>query len=388
MDFRLSDDHQILKDTIARYLRDNYPIETRHEIAASETGFRKETWKAFAELGLIGALLPEEVGGYGGGGSDILVVMEELGRALVVEPFLATAIMGAGAVALAGDEAQRALLEQVIEGDLLLAFAHGEPDSRYDLSTVSTTAEQTASGWTLTGRKSVVINGDTADKLVVSARTAGEVADEAGVTLFLVDSDLLGVTRRGSATIDGGRAAEITFDGVELPESAVLGDPGLGHPVIEAVTARGALALSAEALGAMEAARELTLDYLRTRKQFGLPIGKFQALQHRVVEFCLEIEQARSAVMLAAAKLDADRQSREKTIAAAKHLAGRIGRLVAEESVQMHGGIGMTWEYALPHFAKRLVMIDHQLGDADHHLERFSQLSAIESREGRVAASL
>jgi alkylation response protein AidB-like acyl-CoA dehydrogenase len=378
MDFRLSDDHRILKDMIARYLRDQYDLETRHRAAAIEPGFSRERWKAFAELGLIGALLPEEAGGYGGRGIDLLVVMEELGRGLVVEPFLATAVLGAGTIAAAGSDAQKALLEAVIAGDLLLAFAHGEPDSRYALAAVATRAELADGGWRLTGRKSVVINGDSADRLIVSARIAGDTESEDGLALFLVDPGAPGVSRRGVNTVDGGRVAEITLDNVALPADATLGKPGEAYPVIEAVLGRGALALAAESLGAMEIAKDLTLDYLRTRKQFGQPIGKFQALQHRVVEFCLEIEQTRSAVMLAAARLEADRLAREKAIAAAKHLAGRVGRLVAEEAIQMHGGIGMTWEYALPHFAKRLVMIDHQLGDTDHHLERFAALGTEE----------
>ncbi|MEZ5934538.1 MAG: acyl-CoA dehydrogenase [Alphaproteobacteria bacterium] len=376
MDFSLSDDHRILKDTIDRYLREHYTLEARHRRAAEEIGFSREGWKEMAELGLIGALLPEDVGGFGGRGVDLLVVMETLGRALVVEPFLASAVLGAGAIAAAGSEAQKATLEPVITGDLLLAFAHGEPDSRYSLTSVLTRAIASGDGWMLDGRKAVVINGDSADRLIVSARVDGGPEDENGLALFLIDADAPGLMRRGTATIDGGRAAEVTLDGVTVPADAALGEPGKAYPIIESVLGRGALALAAEALGAMEVAKDLTLDYLRTRKQFGRPIGQFQALQHRMVDLCLEIEQARSAVMLAAAKLEADRLTREKAIAAAKHLAGRVGRLVAEETIQMHGGIAMTWDYALPHVAKRLVMIDHQLGDADHHLERFAALSA------------
>lgn len=376
MDFSLSDDHRILKDTIARFLKERYSLESRHRRAADEIGFSRETWKEMAGLGLIGALLPEEVGGYGGRGVDLLVVMEALGRGLVVEPFLASAVLGGGAIAAAGSPAQKGLLEAVIVGDLHLAFAHGEPDSRYSSSSVTTRASATGDGWTLDGRKAVVINGDSADRLIVSARVDGGPEDEDGLALFVVDTDTPGLNRRGVATIDGGRAADVTLDGVTIAAQAVLGEPGKAYPVIEALLGRGALALAAEALGAMDVAKDLTLDYLRTRKQFGQPIGKFQTLQHRMVELCLEIEQVRSAVMLAAAKLEADRLSREKAIAAAKHLAGRVGRLVAEESIQMHGGIAMTWDYVLPHFAKRLVMIDHQLGDADHYLERFAALSA------------
>ena len=365
----------MLRDTAARLLRDRYPIQTRHAHAASDEGFSREMWAEFAELGLIGALLPAEVGGFGGTGPDIAVVMEELGRALTVEPFLATAVLGAGLIAEAGSEAQKALLEPVIAGTHLLAFAHGEPEGHYDLSEVRTRAEKSGDGWTLSGRKAVALNGDSADTLIVSARVAGGDTDEDGLALFLVDPGAQGVSRRGYATVEGGRAAEIELDGVRLNADALLGSAGKAYPVIETVTGRGILALCAEALGVMEVCRDMTLEYLRTRKQFGVPLGKFQALQHRMVDICLEIEQARSATMLAAGRLDAPRAERERCLSAAKNLVGRVGRLVAEESIQLHGGIAMTWEYALPHFAKRLIMIDHQLGDADHHLERFIAFS-------------
>ena len=377
MDFELSEERRILRDTAARFIRDTYPIETRHEIAGSEEGFSRKVWSDFAELGLIGALLPAEAGGFGGSGEDIAVVMEELGRGLVVEPFLATAVLSGGLLAELGGDAQKASLEEVIAGTRLLTFAHGEPESRYGLSEVRTQAEREARGWRLSGRKAVVINGDTADSLIVSARVSGAPADEDGLALFLVDPRAEGVSRRGYGTVEGGHAAEIDLDGVAVDEDALLGQAGAAFPAIERAIGRGVLALSAEALGIMEVCRDMTLDYLRTREQFGVPLGRFQALQHRVVDMCLEIEQARSAVMLAAGKLEAPRPERERALSAAKNLIGRVGRLVAEESIQLHGGIAMTWDYALPHYAKRLIMIDHQLGDADHHLERFIALSKV-----------
>ena len=371
MDFGLSDDRRMVRDTVERFVRERYPIETRHAHAALDGGFNRATWAEFAELGLIGALLPEDAGGFGGAGEDILVVMEALGRGLVVEPFLATAVLGATPIVLTGTQAQRAVLEDVAAGGTLLAFAHGEPESRYALAGVATTAERAGSNWVLRGQKAVVLNGDTADRLVVSARTGGAPGDAAGLALFLIDVAADGVDRRGYATVDGGRAAEIALDGVEVGDDAALGTPGDAYPVIERTIGRGVLALCAEALGLMEVCRDVTLDYLKTRKQFGRELGAFQALQHRMVDLCLEIEQARSATMLAAARLEGQGKERERALSAAKNLIGRAGRLVAEESIQLHGGIGMTWEYALPHFAKRLVMIDHQLGDADFHLERF-----------------
>ncbi len=371
MDFGLSDDRRMVRDTVERFVRERYPIETRHDHAARDEGFDRATWAEFAELGLIGALLPEDAGGFGGAGEDILVVMEALGRGLVVEPFLATAVLGATPIVLAGTQVQRAVLEDVAAGGTLLAFAHSEPESRYALAEIRTTAERSGPNWTLRGHKAVVLNGDTADQLIVSARVEGAPGDAAGLALFLIDAAADGVTRRGYATVDGGRAAEIGLDGVEVGDDAALGTPGDAYPVIERTIGRGVLALCAEALGLMEVCRDITLDYLKTRKQFGRELGAFQALQHRMVNLCLEIEQARSAVMLAAARLEGQGKERERALSAAKNLIGRAGRLVAEESIQLHGGIGMTWEYALPHFAKRLVMIDHQLGDTDFHLERF-----------------
>jgi hypothetical protein len=375
MDFELSEERRILRDTAARFIRDNYDMKTRHALATSAEGFSRDKWREFAELGLVAALLPAEVGGLGGFGEDILVVMEEIGRGLVVEPFLATAVLGGGLIAELGSEAQKAILEEVIAGTRLLAFAQGEAESRYSLSEVRTRAERRGDGWRLNGQKSVVLNGDSADLLVVSARTSGAADDEAGLAVFLVDASAQGVSRRGYATVDGGHAADVGLADVKVGEDALLGEAGQAFPAIERAVGRGLLALCAEALGTMEVCRDMTLDYLRTRKQFGAPIGKFQALQHRMVDLCLEIEQARSAVMFAAGKLEAPRPERERALSAAKNLTGRVGRLVAEESIQLHGGIAMTWEYALPHFAKRLTMIDHQLGDADHHLERFIAFS-------------
>lgn len=376
MDFALSDERQMLRDTLARLVRERYDIETRHEYSASEDGFSRARWAQFAELGIVGALVPEAAGGFGGTAEDIVVVMEELGRGLVVEPFLATAILGAGILADAGDAAHGELVARAVAGDLLLAFAHGEPQTRYALAEVHTRAARDGDGWRLTGDKAVVINGDTADRLIVSARVAGATDEAAGLALFLVEAGAAGLSRRGYRTIDGGRAAEIRLDGVAAGAGALVGPAGEAGPLIERAAARAVLALCAEALGAMERCKELTLDYLKTRVQFGVPIGRFQALQHRFVDVCLEIEQARSLVMRAAGAFDGPRREREIALAAAKNLVGRAGRLVAEESIQMHGGIGMTWEYPVGHFAKRLVMIDHQFGDTDHHLERFIALQA------------
>jgi len=369
MDFNLSPERQMLKDTVERFIREQYPIEKRHGFAKSETGYSREMWREFADLGLIGALLPPEMDGFGGAGEDILLVFEALGRGLVVEPFLAAGILGASPLIDVGDAAT---LGKVIAGEHILALAHGEPDGRYCLSHVRTQASQNADGWQITGAKSVSINADTADSLIVSARVSGEADAEDGLALFRVDPAQPGVVLQTYATIDGGAAAEVTLDGA-IGEP--IGTPGEAFAMIERAIGRGILAVCAEALGAMEVAKDLTLDYLKTRVQFGKPIGANQALQHRMVDMLIEIEQARSCVMLAASTLEADPATRERNLSAAKHLVGRVGRLVAEETIQIHGGVAMTWELALPHYAKRIVMIDHLFGDTDHHLERFVRFS-------------
>jgi len=368
MDFTLSEERRMLKDTAERFIREQYPMGKRHEFAGDEGGFSRAMWREFGELGLIGALLPPEAGGLGGTGEDIALVFEALGRGLVVEPFLASAVLAGGVLAEAG---AHEALEAVIAGEGVPAFAHGEPEGRYAPVHIATRAVQDG-GWRLTGSKAVVLNGGSADALVVSARVAGQVADEAGISLFRVDPTQSGVTRSAYALIDGGAAAEVTLEGAA---ASPLGEPGAAFPAIERAVGRGILAVCAEALGAMESAKDMTVDYLKTRVQFGRPIGANQVLQHRMVDLLIEIEQARSCVMLAASTLEADRLTRERNLSAAKHLVGRVGRQVAEEVIQMHGGIAMTWDAAVPHYAKRIVMIDHLFGDTDFHLDRFIRLS-------------
>ena len=374
MNFEHTEDQRMLADMLGRYIKEQYGFETRDKIAKSASGYSPEMWHQFGELGVIGALFREEHGGFGGSGFDISVVFEQLGRGLVVEPFLGAAVLAGGAIAAAGTDAQREPLAGIIGGVLLAAFAHGEPAARYALAHVSTRAERRGEGWVIDGVKGVVQHGEFADVFVVSARTSGAVSDEVGISLFLVPSDAAGLSLRGYPLIDGGRAAELILTGVTVGADALLGALGAGHATLEKAVGAGILALCAESLGAMDAAKEATLEYLRTRKQFGVPIGSFQALQHRMADLLLEIEQARSAVINAAAAFDADRLTRERALSAAKFTIGRVGTLVAEECIQLHGGIGMTWELPLSHHAKRLVMIDHQLGDEDHHLERYIAL--------------
>ncbi|MBO9650188.1 MAG: acyl-CoA dehydrogenase family protein [Variovorax sp.] len=373
MNFEHTEDRRMLADSLNRFIAEQYGFEARNRIAQSKEGFSKEIWQQFAELGVIGALFSEADGGFGGAGFDLAVVFEELGRGLVVEPLLG-AVMAGEAISVSGNDAQKAKLAEIIGGTTVAAFAHDEPESHYELSRVQTRAERSGGGWVLDGVKAVVQQGEQATLFVVSARTSRGMDDEAGISLFLVPANTPGLKVRGCPTIDGGRVAELTFDNAKVGGDALLGAEGKAFDTLERAIGRGVLALCAEALGAMESARNATLEYLRTRKQFGVFIGSFQALQHRMADLLLEIEQARSAVINAAAAMDADRLTRERALSAAKFSIGRIGTLVAQESIQMHGGIGMTWELPLAHFAKRLVMIDHQLGDEDHHLQRYIAL--------------
>ncbi|MEW6022737.1 MAG: acyl-CoA dehydrogenase family protein [Pseudomonadota bacterium] len=385
MNFEHTEERRMLADSLNRFIAEQYGIETRNRTAATEQGYSTEMWEKFAELGVIGALLREEDGGFGGGGFDIAVVFEALGRGLVLEPVLGSAVLAAEAISFAGNAEQKAVLEEIAAGATIATFAHDEPNTHYELARVQTTARREGDAWVLDGVKAVVQAAEQANVFVVSARTSGEVGSEDGISLFLVPQGAPGVTIRGTPTMDGGRVADVTFANVQLSEAALLGEGGKGYATLERAVGRGILALCAEAVGAMEAAKEATLDYLRTRKQFGVPIGSFQALQHRMADLLLEIEQARSTVINAAAALDADRITRERALSAAKMSIGRIGTLVAEECIQLHGGIGMTWELPMAHFAKRLVLIDHQLGDEDHHLERYIALGRAVQQDPATA---
>ncbi|MCB1363783.1 MAG: acyl-CoA dehydrogenase family protein [Rhodobacteraceae bacterium] len=376
MNFDLTDERRMLQDTLRRFLTDRYTPAARNAILDSEDGFSAEIWSALAELGVLGALFCEADSGFGGAGFDISTVFEELGRAGVVEPLLDTAILGGGLLADLGGASQRELLGAVIGGTLHLAFAHGEPNSRYDLSRIETTASREGGNLVLNGRKAVVVNAEAAEYLIVSARESGGPDDGDGISLFLIPKETEGLSLRGYPLISGGRAAEVVLDNVALPETARLGPAGGAFPAMQTAVARANVALAAEALGAMETATGLTRDYLQTRKQFGRPIGTFQALQHRFADLLIELEQARSAVINAAGHLEESPEIRDLHIAAARNLIGRAGRLVAEEAIQMHGGIGMTREYELAHVAKRIVMTDHRLGDTDWHLERFIALAS------------
>nr|WP_314709084.1 acyl-CoA dehydrogenase family protein [uncultured Comamonas sp.] len=374
MNFEHTEDRRMLADTLNRFVSEQYGIEHRNQLAYGQEGHSPALYAQFAELGTIGALFPEDAGGFGGAGFDISVVFEALGRGLVAEPLLDALVVGQALIA-AGSESQKAKLQDIIAGDLICALAHDEPGSHYELNNVSTTATQTASGWVLNGTKGVVALGEKADLLLVSARTGGSQLDASGISLFLLDGSAAGLSKRGYQRFEGGRAADISLSNVQVPADALVGAQGKGYAVLEHISGYALLALASESLGAMDVAKQHTLEYLQTRKQFGVAIGTFQALQHRMADVLLEIEQARSAVINAASAVDtAQGVAKEKALSAAKYTVGYVGTKVAQESIQLHGGIGMTWELPLAHYAKRLVMIDHQFGDEDHHLARFIAL--------------
>jgi len=375
MKFEHTEERRMLADTLDRFVAERVGMAARHAAAESPEGYSSAIWRGLAEIGVLGALFSEDDGGFGGTGFDVSVVFEALGRGLVVEPVLGALMVGRAIVA-AGSEAQRERLAAIMDGSTVAALAHDEPEAHYDLAHVATRAVRNANGWTLDGRKAVVVHGEQAGVLLISARTSGAVGDETGISLFVVPGDAPGLVRHPYARIDGGRATDLVLDQLHVEPDALLGLEGQGFAVLEQAVGWGVLALCAESLGAMEVAKLHTLEYLRTRKQFGVPIGSFQALQHRMADLLLEVEQARSAVINAAATMRGDRVVRERALSAAKYSIGRIGSRVAEECIQLHGGIGMSWELPLAHYAKRLVMIDHQFGDEDHHLARYMALAA------------
>ena len=374
MDFTLSDEQRLLKDSVERLMADRYAFDQRRSYGKEAGGWSPALWSHYAELGLLGLPFAEAYGGFGGGAVEIMLVMEAFGRALILEPYLATVVLGGTALRLAGNDAQKsATLPPVGEGRMTLAFAHGERQARYDLTDVLTTAKPTAHGWVLEGAKSIVAHGDGADRLIVSARIAGERNDPDGIGLFLVDARANGVARRSYPMRDGTRAAEISLSGVEVARADMLGEHGNAMPVIERVVEAGIAATSAEAVGAMEAMHAMTLEYLRTRQQFGKPIGQNQVLQHRAAEMLIALEQGRSMAMLAAMMVDEpDPVERAHNIAMAKVGVGQASRFVAQNAIQLHGGIGMTEEYAVGHYFRRVMVVEHMFGDPAHHLSRLA----------------
>ncbi|MBT8145960.1 MAG: acyl-CoA dehydrogenase [Gammaproteobacteria bacterium] len=377
MDFSFTDEQQMLQDSVQKFVRENYDFDTRKEILASEKGYSEEYWNLFAELGWLTVPFSEEDGGFGGSVVDLMVMMEELGKGMVVEPFVATAVMAGGLVsALGTDEQKSVLLPKIMGGELQLACAISEPGSRYNLANVATTASVDGDQVTISGSKVAVLNGTHADKLLVVARTSGSQLDRDGISVFLVDSGAAGVSRQSYTSIDGHAAAVVKLDGVTVPASDCLGQVGEALPALEQVIDTATVAIAAEAVGALDALLQKTVEYSKTRKQFGVPIGTFQALQHRMADMFVECQLARSVVMMAAMKLDsaADAAEKAKAVSAAKSRLGKAILTVSQEAVQLHGGIGVTDELDVSHLFKRVTAVETMFGNSDHHTRRFAAL--------------
>ena len=379
MDFSYTDVQQMLQDSVQKFVQKSYDFDTRNTILNSEKGYSNENWQLFAELGWLAVPFSEEDGGLGGSAVDLMVIMEEFGKANLIEPYTAAAVLSGSLVAeLATGEAKTMLVESIIGGELLLASAFAEPGSRFNPGSVATSAAATADGddVILNGTKVAVENGPNANKLLVSARESGDVRDAQGISVFVVDASTPGISMRSYQTVDGKMASEVTLTDVKVPASNRLGEAGAALPAIEVATNRAIVAVSAEAVGALEVLLQKTVEYSKTRKQFGTPIGTFQALQHRMADMFIQCQLARSIVIMAAMALDGDDSAEEKAraVAAAKSRIGKAIKDVGQEAIQIHGGIAMTEELDVGHLFKRVTALDLAFGDGDYHTQRFAQL--------------
>jgi pimeloyl-CoA dehydrogenase small subunit len=384
MDFDLSEEQRLLKDSVDGLLGSSYDFEQRKKYMAEKGGWSKGVWGKLAEQGLLGLPFSEDDGGFGAGGVETMIVMEALGKALVLEPYLATVVLAGGFLRRGGSAEQKAAhIPGIIDGSKTFAFAQLEKNSRYDLSDVSTSAKKKGAGWVIDGEKFVVLNGESADMLVVTARTRGGQRDKSGIGVFLVPGNAKGVVRKGYPTQDGLHAADITLTGVEVGADAAIGDPENGDPkgglaLIERVVDDARIALCAEAVGLMDESLKTTVEYLKTRTQFGVPIGTFQTLQHRAADMFVAVEQARSMSMFATMAADIeDAKERATAVAAAKVQIGKSAKFVGQQSIQLHGGIGMTMEAKIGHYFKRLTMIENTFGDTDYHLRRVTDSGGL-----------
>ena len=376
MDFNFTETQDMVRDGLSRLVRENYDYETRNGVIGSDTGWRPEIWAQLAELGILGMPFSEDDGGFGGGAIDSLVVMEEFGRGLVIEPFVPTVVCAGGFLKHAGTAAQKEEhIGGIVDGSRIFAFAYAEPRGRFDYADLETTAKKDGSGYVLNGHKAVVIGAPWASHLIVTARTSGGQRDRDGVSVFVIDKSADGVVTRDYPTVDGRRASEVYLENVSVPAEALIGEEGAALPLIEQVTDEAIAAQCAEACGAMKVAHTLTVEYSRTRKQFGVPIGSFQVLQHRMVDMYTEYEQSLSMTYLATLKLDADEKERQTAVAAAKVRVGQAAHLIGQEAIQIHGGMGMTDEMAIGHYFKRLTIFDAEFGNIDHHMKRHVELA-------------
>ena len=375
MNFDFTEEQVMLRDSVARFVQDDYDFDTRRRIAGSDEAMSRDNWRIFAELGWLSIPFAEEHGGFGGNAVDTMVVMEQLGKGLVLEPYFATVVLFGGLLQRGGSAAQlEHYLPQIIGGECLGAFAYLERQSRYELADVKTTATRMDGGYRLDGEKVVVFNGASADQLIVSARTSGAQSDEGGISLFLVPADAPGVERLDYRLMDGQRVANIVFSGVELAADALVGELDKGYELMQALVLEANVALAAEAVGIMELLNAKTVEYTKTRKQFGVAIGSFQALQHRMVDTFMAYEQTKSLLYRAVCAMTDDNEDAVTAVHALKVMVDRAGKLVFGEAIQMHGGMGLTDELDIGHYAKRLMMINTTFGNGDYHQEKFNAL--------------
>ena len=377
MDFSFTEEQSLLQDSVQRFVQNSYEFETRQKLVKTEEGFSRDNWSSFAELGWLALPFAEESGGFGGTAVETMIMMEEFGKGLVVEPYVTTVIMAGSIIEAGGSTAQKeGVLAEIMAGTKLAAVAYVEPQARFNLADVTTSAVASDEGYTLNGFKGVVLGGPSADVLVVPARTSGEQRDRDGITLFLVDASAEGISRRDYPTIDGGRASEVTINNVSVGAGDMLGEAGVGLELLEVGINNGILAVCAEAVGAMEVLYKTTVDYCKTREQFGQPIGKFQVLQHRMVDMFMEHEQAKSLLYMAAIRMSEDDDvAARKAISALKVQVGKGGRFVGQNAIQLHGGMGMTDELNVGHYFKRITAVETLFGNADFHLKQYSSVA-------------
>ena len=375
MNFELSEEQKMIQQSVERFVQENYDLSNRIKISSEDPGFSKEYWSSMAELGWLGLAFSEEDGGFGGNQIDTLVLMEQFGKGLVLEPFLANVVLGGGSIKRgASQEIKDSIIPSLIDGSLQITLAYAEEQSRFDIEDVATAAREENGDFIINGKKSMVLNAESADKIVVVARTSGSQVDEEGISLFVVDADAEGIEKENFPTVDGLRASEITFKDVKVESTSLIGEKDKGFSILQAVVNDAILALAAEAVGALEVLYKDTVEYTQQREQFDHPLSDFQVLQHRMVDMFMEYEQCKSLLFRATMETVQDPSLSQRTVHALKHLIGKSGIFVGESAVQLHGGMGVTEELRIGHFFKRLLVIDSQFGNADFHLDKFTSL--------------
>ena len=375
MDFTFNEEQSLIQDQVDQFVQKEYDWETRQALSNSDLGFGEDNWKKFADLGWLGICVSEDSGGFGGSSIESMLIMEAFGKGLVVEPFLETVIMSGGLIDDHGsDEQKSSVLEPAISGEMHLALAYAEPQSRFNLSDVVTEAKSDGDSFILNGYKSVVMNGPSADKIIISARTSGAQLDESGISLFIVDANSDGLNKTNYKTVDGRRASDLTLENVSVSKSSLIGDQDKGFAILDSAIDKSILAISAEAVGAMEVLYKTTVEYTKTREQFGTAIGKFQVLQHRMVDMFMEYEQCKSLLYMATMKHEEGAEDAKKAISGLKYQVGKAGKFIGQQAVQLHGGMGVTDELNVGHYFKRLTTVGTIFGNTDYHLKKYTSL--------------